>query len=343
MSSYAAGNGYMVDDVGPVCEDFFRLVYGIPIGTWNTTRADLFRQHPEVAPTQAVDAVGAVDAVDAAVEVAAVEVDTVDAVDAVGGVGAVDAVADAVDISGQLPLRLQHPTLPPRRRPAPRPLPPAIALALTAVTASPPPPPPPRPPPAPRPLPPAIALALLHDALALTASTHTASTTVTPAPPVLTVDSGTASRVDSLQPAQARRSERSLFAALSDAGSASPAAFQQEMLEALSCAPTQVLLAAAAAVHAASLHRGVLLTPSDQLARRGVSSVSHNTMPCVCDECKGPGTWRNDQDVLALICCRTCMTAIHQSFACSRVQPWQMQLDGWQCSSCQADGWMMDV
>jgi hypothetical protein len=120
-----------------------------------------------------------------------------------------------------------------------------------------------------------------------------------------------------------------------------PAAYQ-EMLEALSCAPTDVLLAAAGALHAASLKGCVLLTPSDRLARRGVSAVSHNTMPCAFAVCEDPGMWRDD-DVLALICCRTCMTASHQSFACSGVEPLQLQDDGWQCSACWADDYANDM
>jgi hypothetical protein len=208
-----------------------------------------------------------------------------------------------------------RPPRPPPRRPPPRPLP-TGSRALLAVLP---------------PLPPLPPLPLRSPCTSSPPATELAHAS-TSAPPVLPVDSA-----GGLQPAQARRRGRSLFAAFSDAGSASPAAFQQEMLEALSCAPTEVLLAAAGAVHAASLQRGVLLTPSDQLARRGVSAVSHNTMPCVCAECEEPGTWRHDQDVLALICCRTCITASHQSFACSRMEPWQMQVDGWQCSSCQAD------
>ena len=62
---------------------------------------------------------------------------------------------------------------------------------------------------------------------------------------------------------------------------AAAASFQQ-MVEALSGAPTHVLLDAVGKLHAAALQRGVLLTPSDRVARRGRSAVNHNFMPRIC-------------------------------------------------------------
>ena len=46
LASYADGNGYVVDDRGPVCADFYRHAYGIPLCAWNKTSAALYGDRP---------------------------------------------------------------------------------------------------------------------------------------------------------------------------------------------------------------------------------------------------------------------------------------------------------
>ena len=121
---------------------------------------------------------------------------------------------------------------------------------------------------------------------------------------------------------------------------AAAASFQQ-MVEALSGAPTHVMLDAVGKLHAAALQRGVLLTPSD-VARRGRSAVNHNFMPRICSECAESGEWCDDGSTTALVCCNECITVVHQTFSCSGRDPHRMEQDGWQCPACWAVGDVLD-
>ena len=110
----------------------------------------------------------------------------------------------------------------------------------------------------------------------------------------------------------------------------------QQMVEGLSSAPTSVLIAVFGSLHAAALKRGVLLTPHDQLARRGRSSVNHNMIPNVCSACEGVGSWGDHGSMDDRVCCNTCITVVHQSFSCSSSDPSSLDLNGWQCAECWA-------
>ena len=130
------------------------------------------------------------------------------------------------------------------------------------------------------------------------------------------------------------------FHALSSPASVacSEQASYQQMVQALSNAPSEVLVAAINTLHAPALQRGRLLLPHERLARRGVSSVELNTLPTECSVCAQPGQWLDPDAVDSLICCNDCITAVHQSWVCSRMTPDALMDDGWRCCECHMSG-----
>jgi len=74
--------------------------------------------------------------------------------------------------------------------------------------------------------------------------------------------------------------------------------------------------------------------PSEQLARRGRSAVNLSTLPSVCSVCEEAGRWCDGPFMDSLICCNGCVTVVHQSFVCSRMDPERLEDEGWVCAEC---------
>ena len=108
----------------------------------------------------------------------------------------------------------------------------------------------------------------------------------------------------------------------------------QHMVDALRRAPRDELIYAVSQLHASALERGLLLVPSEQLARRGRSAVNLSTLPSVCSVCEEAGQWRDGPHTDSLICCNECLTVIHQSFVCSYMDPQRLEDEGWTCAEC---------
>ena len=92
------------------------------------------------------------------------------------------------------------------------------------------------------------------------------------------------------------------------------------------------LIKAVEALHAEATRRGLLLQPTELLARRGISSVCMSTMPSVCSKCEQGGQWSDEVIPNGLLCCHLCLTVVHRR--CTHMSEATIKEHGWECDDC---------